>query len=281
MSVPVHTAYRFGSVECDFRARTFIMGVVNATPDSFSDAGAFHQPEAAYRRAMELVEQGADIIDIGGESSRPGARAVAADEELRRVLPVIERLVRSCAVPVSIDTYKSDVAGPALEAGAQIVNDITGLRHSPDIAGLVARHDAGLVLMHMQGSPLTMQENPRYENLIGEIISSLESSASVAESAGVRKIVVDPGIGFGKTVPHNLTIMRRLREFTAPGYPVLVGPSRKSFLGAMLNLPVGERLEGTLAACAIAIQNGAAILRVHDVKEVKRVATVIDAVLRA
>jgi dihydropteroate synthase len=273
--------HRFGSIEYDLSVRTHVMGVLNVTPDSFSDGGKYAAPELAYVRAMEMVEQGADFIDIGGESTRPGSDPVPEQEELERVIPLIDRLAGRCGVPVSIDTYKSRVAEAALGAGATIVNDITGLHADPEMAAVIARHRAGVVLMHINGVPRTMQEHPRYENLIGEISSFLGEAVAIARSAGIESIIVDPGIGFGKTLQHNLTIMKRLREFESLGYPILVGPSRKSFLGAILGLPVDERLEGTLAAAAVAIQHGAAVLRVHDVREVKRVATVVDAILKA
>jgi dihydropteroate synthase len=269
--------YRFGDREYDFTSRTHIMGIVNVTPDSFADGGKWISAENAIRHGLQLIEDGADFIDVGGESSRPGADEVTKDEELRRVIPVIVGLKTHTNVPISIDTYKADVAREAISAGAVIVNDITGLHHNPEIASVVAESHASLILMHMQGTPKTMQEHPHYENLIEEICAYLGEGIDLAHREGLRQIILDPGIGFGKLVHHNLDIIRNLREFSRFGYPVLVGPSRKSFIGKLLDLPVEDRLEGTAAAVAASIFYGAQIVRVHDVKEMKRVATLTDA----
>jgi len=254
--------------------RVLIMGILNVTPDSFSDGGRFLSPDAAVERALAMEKEGADIIDVGGESSRPGAEPVPVEEELRRVLPVLERLRGKLRIPISIDTTKAEVAEAALRAGASIVNDISALRFDPAMAPLVAKFGAGLVLMHMLGTPKTMQQAPHYEDVVTEVRDFLAERAQYAQSQGIPReaIAVDPGIGFGKTVEHNLELLRRLPELVELGFPVLVGPSRKSFIGAILGLGVEERLEGTLAACAVAVVRGANILRVHDVKEVRRAA---------
>ncbi len=254
--------------------RVLIMGILNVTPDSFSDGGRFLSPDAAVERALAMEKEGADIIDVGGESSRPGADPVPVEEELRRVLPVLERLRGKLRIPISIDTTKAEVAEAALRAGASIVNDISALRFDPAMAPLVAEFGAGLVLMHMLGTPKTMQQAPHYEDVVTEVRDFLAERAQYAQSQGIPReaIAVDPGIGFGKTVEHNLELLRRLPELVELGFPVLVGPSRKSFIGAILGLGVEERLEGTLAACAVAVVRGADILRVHDVKEVRRAA---------
>ena len=254
--------------------RVLIMGILNVTPDSFSDGGRFLSPDAAVERALAMEKEGADIIDVGGESSRPGAEPVPVEEELRRVLPVLERLRGKLRIPISIDTTKAEVAEAALRAGASIVNDISALRFDPAMAPLVAKFGAGLVLMHMLGTPKTMQQAPHYEDVVTEVRDFLAERAQYAQSQGIPReaIAVDPGIGFGKTVEHNLELLRRLPELVELGFPVLVGPSRKSFIGAILGFGVEERLEGTLAACAVAVVRGADILRVHDVKEVRRAA---------
>jgi len=254
--------------------RVLIVGILNVTPDSFSDGGRFLSPDAAVERALAMEREGADIIDVGGESSRPGAEPVPVEEELRRVLPVLERLRGKLRIPISIDTTKAEVAEVALRAGASIVNDISALRFDPAMAPVVAEFGAGLVLMHMLGTPKTMQQDPHYEDVVTEVRDFLAERALYAQSQGIPReaIAVDPGVGFGKTVEHNLEILRRLSELAELGFPVLVGPSRKSFIGAVLGLPVEERLEGTLAACAVAVVRGADILRVHDVREVRRAA---------
>jgi dihydropteroate synthase len=254
------------------------MGVLNVTPDSFSDGGRFFDFENAVAHGREMVQHGADFIDVGGESTRPGSDPVSENEEKRRVVPVIKRLVEETTVPISIDTYKAAVADAALSAGATIVNDISGLTFDPDMLNVAVRHRASVVIMHVKGTPKTMQENPVYADVVGEISEFLRLQAKKAEEAGVEQIVIDPGIGFGKRLEHNLELIRRLAEFKSLGYPLLVGPSRKSFIGKLLDLPVDQRLEGTAAAVSACILNGANIVRVHDVKEMKRVASVADAV---
>ena len=252
--------------------RVLVMGALNVTPDSFSDGGAFLDPDAAADRALAMEREGADIIDIGGESSRPGAEPVPLEEELRRVLPVLERLRGRLRIPISIDTTKAEVAEAALQAGAEIVNDISALRFDPRMGEVVAKSGAGLVLMHMRGTPKTMQQDPTYADVVAEVRDFLAQRVEHAVSLGIDRelIAIDPGIGFGKTVEHNLELLRRLPELCELGHPVLVGPSRKSFIGAVLDLPVEERLEGTLAACAVAVVRGADIVRVHDVRAVRR-----------
>ncbi|MGE5587966.1 MAG: dihydropteroate synthase [Clostridia bacterium] len=262
--------------------RTYIMGIVNVTPDSFSDGGQHATTEAAVDHARRLVDEGADIIDIGGESTRPGARPVPLDEEMERIIHVVKRLAADTPVPISVDTYKSEVAEAALEAGAHMVNDISALRLDARLGEVVARAGVPVVLMHMKGLPRDMQENPRYDSVVGEILGFLRDAVARAESCGIPRddIVIDPGIGFGKTVAHNLEILRRLKEFRSLGLPILVGTSRKSVIGKVLNLPVDQRLEGTAATVALAIASGADIVRVHDVRYMVRVARMADAIVR-
>jgi len=262
----------------ELEKRTHIMGVLNLTPDSFYDGGRFMDVNAAVEHALQMEADGADIIDIGGESTRPGAEEINTDEELARVMPIIERLVDQIQVPISIDTYKSKVARNALQAGVQIVNDISGLRFDLQMAATAAEFGATVIIMHIKGQPKNMQVNPTYSDLMGEIISYLHDSKNLAIKANIpaKQIVVDPGIGFGKKLMDNYEILRRMGELRALGCPILVGPSRKSFIGNVLHLPPDERLEGTAAAVACAILNGADIVRVHDVKEMKRVVTIAD-----
>jgi len=261
--------------------QTYLMGVLNITPDSFSDAGKYFDPEKALARAKQMASEGADLIDVGAESSRPGAEPVSAKEEWRRLNSVLPELLK-LKVPISIDTCKPEAAEKCLNAGAHMINDITGLR-SKKMAKVVAKYKCPVVLMHMPGSPRTMQEKPEYGDICGDIISFLRGRIDFAKKHGVQedKIIIDPGIGFGKTLPHNLEILRSLSEFKSLGRPILVGASRKSFIGKISNLPVAERLEGTLASIAIAISNGADIVRVHDIKESKRAAGVADAISRS
>lgn len=276
----------FGTRSLDLSKRTAVMGILNVTPDSFSDGGAYPTVEAAVARALEMVREGADIIDIGGESTRPstvygGSTSVSAEEELHRVIPVIERLRVSSDVLISIDTTKAAVADAALKAGAHIVNDISGLTFDPAIAAVTASHGAALVVMHIQGTPETMQAAPAYGDVVAEVRSSLAASAAAAQDAGVRTVIIDPGIGFGKNVEHNLSLLRHLAEFRSLGYPIMVGTSRKGFIGQILGLPVNERMEGTAASVAVSIMNGASVVRVHDVKEMKRVVRLTDAIKHA
>lgn len=258
--------------------KTYIMGVLNVTPDSFSDGGQFIDPDLAVQRAKEMISEGADIIDVGGESSRPGSVAISVKEELQRVLPVVTQLAKEISVPISIDTKKPEVAKACLEVGATIVNDISGLSDNA-MAHIAAEHNASVVIMHMQGSPESMQNKPEYDNVIDEISYFFKKRIAVAEKAGIKSIILDPGIGFGKTLEHNLEILRRLNEFTSFDYPILIGTSRKSFIGALTGQEnAHERIEGTIASNAIAIMNGAKIIRVHDVLEAKRALQVTEAI---
>ncbi|HEY4745418.1 MAG TPA: dihydropteroate synthase [Desulfuromonadaceae bacterium] len=261
--------------------RPLIMGILNVTPDSFSDGNRFLDPQRAVERALEMAEQGADIIDIGAESTRPGAQPVGADTELERLLPVIERLAGQIACAISVDTWKAGVARAAMAAGAEIVNDISGFTFDPDMAAVAAHTGAGAVLMHTRGTPQTMQADTSYADLMGEVIQGLSRSVETAVAAGVerQRIAVDPGIGFAKDRSGNLEILRRLRELTGLGLPLLVGTSRKGFIGTTLGRDTGERAFGTAATVALAIANGASILRVHDVREMRDVADMAHAIV--
>jgi dihydropteroate synthase len=274
---------RFKRKSLDLSSRTHIMGILNVTPDSFSDGGRFHRFEDAVAQGMRMVQEGADIIDVGGESTRPGSDPVTLEEELFRVIPVISLLAQRTEVPVSIDTYKSEVARRALDAGAQMINDISALRFDPEMKKIAGEYQVPVVLMHIKGTPKDMQKDPRYDDVVGEVRGYLQESILIAEQAGMDKerIIIDPGIGFGKRLADNLNILKNLREFSILGCPILIGCSRKSFIGKILDLPVGERLEGSLAALALAVMNGANIVRVHDVKESKRAAGLVDAIRRA
>lgn len=264
----------------DARRRTLLMGVINVTPDSFYDGGKRLDPDTAVADGLELVEAGADMIDVGGESTRPGAKTVSLDEEMQRVLPVIRGLRRNVNTPISIDTYKAQVAKAALLEGADVVNDISALRFDPQMALLVAVEKVPIVLMHMQGTPQTMQAEPRYQNVLREVRDFLTARVRFAIEAGVERgnIIIDPGIGFGKTLDHNLTLLAGLETFASVGQPLLVGASRKTFIGKLLGLEPQERLEGSLAAAIAAVFGGAHILRVHDVKETRRAIRVADAI---
>jgi dihydropteroate synthase len=255
------------------------MGVVNVTPDSFSDGGQFLAAEAAIAHGRELAAEGADVLDVGGESTRPGAQAVGAEEEIARVLPVVEALAAD-GLAVSIDTSKAAVAAAAIEAGATTINDVTALG-DPEMAALAADRGAELVLMHMQGSPRTMQEDPTYADVVDDVKAFLAERVQQAVAAGVaeERIWVDPGIGFGKTVEHNLELLRRLGELRDLGRPILVGTSRKSFLGKLSGAPVDRRLGGTIATCVLAVANGAAGVRVHDVAPVREALAIEAAIL--
>ncbi len=257
--------------------KTLIMGILNVTPDSFSDGGLFNNRDAAVAHAKKMVSDGADLIDVGGESSRPGSEPLSEKEELARILPVVIRLVDEVSVPISIDTYKPVVADACLKAGAHLINDITGLTN-PKMRTIAAENNAPVVMMHMQGTPKAMQQKPVYQDIIGEIKAFFQRQIIAAQKAGVRQIIIDPGIGFGKTVEHNLQILKHLDAFKTLGCPLLVGPSRKSFIGTITGLPVNERLEGTIAAVTVAVMNGAQIVRIHDVKECRRAIQVVDAI---
>ncbi|GAW66714.1 dihydropteroate synthase [Geoanaerobacter pelophilus] len=261
--------------------RPLIMGILNVTPDSFSDGGRFFSLDAAIERAQEMEREGADIIDIGGESTRPNAPAVGVAQELDRVVPVIEALTRRIQVPISIDTYKAEVARAACAAGAEIVNDVTGLMFDPDMARVTAEADAGVVVMHTRGMPDTMQADTSYDDLMSDVKKYLEQSVALAREAGIpdARIVVDPGLGFGKSVQGNLELIKRLAEFQELGFPILVGPSRKSFVGAVTGRGGGERIFGTAAAVAMSVAHGASIIRVHDVAAMKDVAVMARALM--
>lgn len=262
--------------------RPVLMGVLNVTPDSFSDGGRFFDHADALKRLEELQAEGADIIDVGGESTRPGASSVSEEEELRRVMPAIEAAAGRFDLPVSIDTTKSGVARAALDAGAEVINDISGLRFDPELGELAAESGAGLVLMHIRGEPRTMQRDVHYDDLMGEIVGELRESTERALAAGCQaeQLAVDPGIGFGKTAEHNLAIINELGDVAKLGYPVLIGPSRKSFIGKTLGLEVGDRLEATIAACVVALIRGARIFRVHDVTQARRALDMAEAIVR-
>ncbi|HNR31491.1 MAG TPA: dihydropteroate synthase [Candidatus Hydrogenedentes bacterium] len=260
--------------------RTLIMGILNATPDSFYDGGRIRGPEQAYDLAVRMCADGADWLDVGGESSRPGAAPIDQDEELRRVLPVFEAL-RGLPARLSVDTRRAETARRALASGAGMVNDVTALRDDPDMAAVVAESGCLCVLMHMRGDPMTMQAAPQYNDVVDDICAFFEERIEAAARAGVRdeQLWLDPGFGFGKTPAHNLELLRRLRAFKRFGRPVLIGTSNKSTIGAVLGVPVEERMEGTAATVTAAIMNGADAIRVHDVRAMARVARMTDAIL--
>ena len=268
----------------DLFERTCVMGVLNVTPDSFSDGGRFFDKTKAVKRALTIVREGADIIDIGGESTRPGAGGISAKKELARVIPVISAVSKKTRIPISIDTMKAEVAEEAIRAGATIVNDVSGLKYDKDMASVVARYGARLIIMHMKGTPRDMQLRPCYKDIVKDIIRDLKISIKMAEGAGVadQKIIIDPGIGFGKTFEHNLEILNRLEEFIELKRPICIGTSRKSFIGQALGVKdPGGRLIGTIAASVIAIMKGASLIRVHDVKEAVQAARMADSILRS
>lgn len=275
-------ALRCGPYKLPLGEKTYIMGIINTSPDSFSGDSVFGDPERALQIGEQMLKDGADIIDVGGESSRPGADAISVEEELHRVIPVV-RALTTLGVPISVDTYKSAVACEAIDAGATLINDITGLQFDEAMADTVAVAHLPVVVMHMKGTPKTMQQAPKYQDMMGEIAEYLNASTRIAVAAGIPQdqVIIDPGFGFGKSVAHNLELLRRLREFTSSGQAILLGTSRKSTIGAVLgNLPPEERMEGTAATVALAIMNGADIIRVHDVKAMMRVAKMTDSVVR-
>ncbi|MGE5840987.1 MAG: dihydropteroate synthase, partial [Deltaproteobacteria bacterium] len=266
----------------DLSLRTYVMGVINVTPDSFSDGGQFFDKGRAIEQGLQLAADGADLIDIGGESTRPYSREISAEEEMNRVIPVIEALSREITIPISIDTLKAQVAREALRCGASMVNDISALRSDPEMAAVAAEAGVPVILMHMKGTPSDMQVNPTYDDVTAEIIAFLTGAIDQAMSSGIRRerIIVDPGIGFGKTFDHNLEILRELGRFRCLGAPVLVGSSRKAFIGRILDKEVHERDIGTMATVAAAVMNGAHIVRVHNVKQAVETVKVIDAIKR-
>ena len=262
--------------------RPLLLGIVNVTPDSFSDGGLYFDPKDAVEHAVQLVEEGADILDIGAESTRPGAVPIEATEELRRLIPVVRVIAKAVAVPISIDTSKASVAKAAIDEGAVIVNDVTGLRGDPAMVDLIAQTGAGIVLMHMQGTPQTMQQAPEYQDVVEDVAAFLSERAQYAIGRGVGRsqIILDPGIGFGKVLVQNLDLLGQLPRFIQLGYPLLIGPSRKSFIGQLTGRPVEDRAWGTAAAVAIAVEQGAHILRVHDVEAMRDVVEVAAAITR-
>ena len=265
----------------DPKRKTLVMGIVNVTPDSFSDGGKFFSPEVAIRHASKLITQGADIIDIGGESTRPGAEQVSESEELKRVIPVIEKIrTDNPTMLISIDTTKASVAKHAVEAGANIINDVSGLSFDNNMIGIVESFNIPVVIMHMKGNPQNMQLNPKYKDIVNEILDFFKMKIKTAIQSGINRsmIILDPGIGFGKTVDHNFELLSRLNEFNVLELPIMIGPSRKSFIGITLDLPPEDRVEGTAAAVSAGVMNGASIVRVHDVKSMKRVVKIIEKV---
>lgn len=260
--------------------RPLLMGIVNVTPDSFFDGGRFLDPEAAVAHAARLVEDGADLLDIGAESTRPGSAPIDEVEELRRVIPVVRAVAKAVEVPISVDTSKAEVARAAIDSGASIINDVTALRGDPLMVEVAAETDAGLVLMHMQGTPRTMQQAPYYENVVQDVSSFFEERLRFASDHGIarRRIILDPGIGFGKLLLNNLDLLAQLHTFTGFGCPVLIGVSRKAFLGQITDRPVEDRLWGTAAAVALAVTQGAKIIRVHDVAAMRDVVKVAEAI---
>ena len=267
----------------DCSKRTGIMGILNVTPDSFYDGGWYRDTETAVRHGLHMAGEGADIIDVGGESTRPGAEAVDLEEELKRVIPVIEKLNDRIEQPVSIDTRRAEVARQAIRAGARMVNDVSGMTAEPEMMEVVASAGVPVVIMHAVGSPADMQQNPGYKDTVGEIVDWLASRIGYAVDNGVRRssIIIDPGIGFGKRLSDNLLLIRSLASFRTLKRPILIGPSRKSFIGRVLDVEKNDRLEGTAAAVALSVANGAGIVRVHDVREMGRVVRMTDAICRA
>lgn len=273
--------FKCRQVEFDLGSRTHIMGVLNTTPDSFYDGGKYTDLDSSLRRAQQMIEEGADIVDIGGESTRPGSSPVSEEEELKRVIPVVKEIVKRFDIPVSVDTTKPEVARQALSEGASIINDISGLTFDAGIAEAAAKYGAGVVLGHTSSRPADMQDNTTYGSLIDDIKRVLKISFRLAEHKGVRphSIVLDPGFGFGKTADQNLQILKELSSFMDLGKPILIGTSNKSFIGKILDADIGERTMGNAATAAAGIMNGASIIRVHEVKEIKQVCQMIDAIL--
>lgn len=272
-----------GSHVIELGQKTKIMGILNLTPDSFSQDGSLSKSSrkiTAYQAAKHLINEGADILDIGGESTRPGAKPISAQDEIKRVIPTLKKIIKHCRIPISIDTYKSEVAQAGLDEGACIVNNIMGADPDKHLLKIVKNYNAAIVLMHIRGNPQTMQKNIYYRNLIPDILKTLRRSIEICLEIGIKsdRILIDPGICFGKTAEDNLKIIQRLNEFQQLKHPILIGPSRKSFIGKILNKPVDQRLFGTIGASCACAMNGAHIIRVHDVKEVKDAVTLIDSI---
>ncbi|MBN8586355.1 MAG: dihydropteroate synthase [Ignavibacteria bacterium] len=275
-------SYTFGKKVYDLSARTHVMGVINVTPDSFSDGGKFMDPAAAIAHGKEMEKLGADFIEVGGASTRPGADEVSAEEELKRVLPVITALAKEVSIPISVDTYRAEVADEALKAGALIVNDISAFGFESVMAETIAKHKASAIAMHIKGTPKDMQNDPKYDDLMAEIITYFENVAWKANVAGIKQVIIDPGICFGKTVEHNLQILKNLSDLKRLDTPIMIGVSRKSMIAKILdNEDVNDRHEGTITLNTIGVLNGAHIIRVHDVKEGVRTARIIDAYRKA
>ena len=281
---------KIGNRSFELGKKTIIMGILNVTPDSFSDGGEFFSVENAVDHALQMEKDGADIIDIGGESTRPSSNHVSLDEELKRVVPVVEELVKKISIPISVDTYKSEIAKKTLDIGADMINDVTALRGDKNLADIIAEYNVPVCLMHMKGAPGDMQRNPRYTDVVNEIHDFLKERAKYAMSQRIKKenVIVDPGIGFGKRTGHgiedNCEILNRLSELKDLGFPIMVGASRKTFIGNICgkdkSLTISDRLEGSLAAACISVVNGADIVRVHDVKETRRCLNLVDNVIR-
>lgn len=283
MSLSENFVLNFSHASLNLKKKVAVIGVLNITPDSFYNGGRYRTEREILDRVEQMVEEGADIIDVGGESTRPGARKISWEEEVRRTIPYIRKITRLFNVPVSIDTYKAKVAQEAFEVGAEMVNDISGLRFDPQMAEVVSSNNAFLVIMHIKGTPRNMQENPYYEHLIPEIISYLKQGLEIAAGAGValEKVIIDPGIGFGKTTLHNLFLLKNLKQLQVLGRPILIGVSRKSFIGNVLDVPVEERLTGSVAATSAALLGGARLVRCHDVKETRQAVDLVNAILQS
>ena len=274
-------SFRIGKKKFDLISNTLVMGIINVTPDSFFDGGKYNHKDQAVKRISEMIADGADVIDIGGLSSRPGSKPVSLEEELERTITVIESVSNNFDTLISIDTYRSEIALEAILAGAHMVNDISSFNMDKNMAGMAADKGVSVTLMHMQGKPEDMQKNPQYENVVDEIYEYLDGKASTAIDAGVSpdKIMLDPGIGFGKTLDHNLSILNKISEFRSMGYPIMMGASRKAFIGTILDLPAEDRLEGSLAAAVWSVVNGVNILRVHDVVETVRAVKIARSIM--
>ena len=271
---------RFTFSENDEKTR--FMGIINISSDSFYEQSRCNSPDEVLAKAEKMTREGADFLDLGAESSRPGSKPISEQEEIDKLIPVISSLVKITDIPISVDTYKPIVAKEALKAGAKIINDITGLQKSPEMADVISMFDAGVILMHMQGSPITMQKNPSYKNVVQEVKEFLEESIKISKSAGIfsDQIAIDPGIGFGKNQKHNLEILNKLEMFIELGKPILIGVSRKSFIGNILKLPPEERLEGSIAASVLGVTKGVSIIRTHDVKETRNAIKITEAIIK-